>query len=62
MSIRIASKFGSFLLQFNPTVIGFSYQQNVRRRRTSLTTRSTQVQRPRPVNDASDEENNEFSV
>ncbi|CAF1148083.1 unnamed protein product [Adineta ricciae] len=39
-----------------------NYQQSVRRRRTSLTTRSTQVQRPKPINDASDDENNEFSV
>ncbi len=40
----------------------FSYQQPIRRRRSSLVTRSVQVQRQKQINDADDDENDEFAV
>jgi hypothetical protein len=38
----------------------FSYQQPIRRRRSSLVTRSIQVQRQKQINDADDDD--EFAV
>jgi len=39
-----------------------SYQQPVRRRRSSLITRSVQVQRQKQINDDDDNENDSFAV
>ncbi len=40
----------------------FSYQQPVRRRRSSLVTRSVQVQRQKQINDDEDDDDDEFAV